>query len=108
MDTTIAMIHARDMGEDTILENVGRNNKIDRFDLSHFAMTVDKTAKTPSLTADMHKTDHNHHTKPENVIIILILDNESTIIQPGPKTGYARIAMELITLRQNVNFALIA
>ena len=43
---TIAMIHARDMDKDTILENVGRNNKIDRFYLSHLVMTGDKTAKT--------------------------------------------------------------
>ena len=46
IDKTIAMIHARDMDKDTILENVGRNNQIDRFDLSHLAMTGDKTAKT--------------------------------------------------------------
>ena len=45
IDKTIAMIHARDMDRDTILENVGRNNKIDRFDLSHLVMTGDKTAK---------------------------------------------------------------
>ena len=43
---TNAMIHAKDMDKETILENVGRNNKIDRFDLSHLAMTGDKTAKT--------------------------------------------------------------
>ena len=46
INKTIAMIHARDMDKDTTLENVGRNNKIDRFDLSHLAMTGDKTAKT--------------------------------------------------------------
>ena len=46
IDKTIAMIHARDLDNDTILENVGRNNKIDRFDLSHLAMTGDKTVKT--------------------------------------------------------------
>ena len=46
IDKTIAMIHARDMEKHTILENVGRNNKIDRFDLSYLAMTGDKTAKT--------------------------------------------------------------
>ena len=45
IDKTIAMIHARDMDKDTILQNVGRNNKTDRFDLSHLAMTGDKTAK---------------------------------------------------------------
>ena len=55
------------MDEDTILENGGRNNKIDRFDLSHLAMTGDKTAKTLTLTADMHKTDHNHHTKTDHM-----------------------------------------
>ena len=46
IDKTIAMIHARDMDKDTILESAGRNNKINRFDLSHLAMTGDKTAKT--------------------------------------------------------------
>ena len=46
IDKTTAMIHARDKDNDTILENVGRNNKIDRFDLSHLAMTGDKTVKT--------------------------------------------------------------
>ena len=46
IDKTNTMIHARDMDKDAILENVGRNNKINRFDLSHLAMTGDKTAKT--------------------------------------------------------------
>ena len=46
INKTIAMIHARDMDRDTVLENVRRNNKIDRFDLSHLAMTGGKTAKT--------------------------------------------------------------
>ena len=46
----------------------------------------------------MHKTDHNHHTKADNMTLILILDNEATILQPGPKTWCARIARELITL----------
>ena len=46
IDRTIAMIHARDIDKDTILENVGRNSKIYRFDLSHLAMTGDKTNKT--------------------------------------------------------------
>ena len=43
---TNAMIHGRDTDKDTIIENVGRNNKLDRFDLSHLAMTRNKTAKT--------------------------------------------------------------
>ena len=46
IDKTIAMIHAIDMNNDTIPESAGRNNKIDRFDLSHLAITEDKTAKT--------------------------------------------------------------
>ena len=46
IDKTNAMIHARGMDKDTILENVGRNNKIDQFDLSHLVMTRDKTGKT--------------------------------------------------------------
>ena len=46
IDKTIAMIHARDMDKGTILGNIGRNNKIDRVDLSHLGMTGDKTAKT--------------------------------------------------------------
>ena len=45
IDKTNAMIHGRDTDKDTILENVRRNNKIDRFDLSHFEMTGDQTAK---------------------------------------------------------------
>ena len=45
IDKTIAMIHARDMDRDKILENVARNNKKHRFDLSHLALTGDKTAK---------------------------------------------------------------
>ena len=44
-DKTIAMIHARDMDKDTILESAGPNTKTDRFDLSHLVMTRDKTAK---------------------------------------------------------------
>ena len=46
IDKTIAMIHARDMAKNTIPENVGRNNNADQFNLSHLAMTGDKTAKT--------------------------------------------------------------
>ena len=104
---TNAMIHARDMDKDTILENVGRNNKIDRFDLSHLAMTRDKTAKTQTSTVEMHKTDHNHHTKTDDMTLIQILDKEATIMQPGPKTRYANTASELITLLENVKLVLI-
>ena len=96
------------MDKETILENVGRNNKIDRFDLSHLAMTGDKTAKTQTSTVEMHKTDHNHHTRTDNMTLILILDNEATIIQPGPKTKRVRIAKELITLLENVKLVLTA
>ena len=56
----------------------------------------------------MHKTDHNHHTKAGNMTLNLILDDEATIIQPGPKTRCVRIARELITLPENVKFVLIA
>ena len=45
-DKTIAMIHARDMDKDTILESAGRNNNIDQFNSRHLAITGDKTAKT--------------------------------------------------------------
>ena len=44
-DKTLAMIHAREMDKDTIPGNVGWNNRTDRFDLSHLAMTGDKIAK---------------------------------------------------------------
>ena len=101
------MIHGRDTDKDMILENVGRNDKIDRFDLSHLAVTGDKTAKTKTLTAETHETDHNH-TKPDNMILILTLDDEATIAQPGLKTSYARIAKELIILFENVKLDLIA
>ena len=56
----------------------------------------------------MHKIDHNHHTKPDNMTWILILDNEATIVQSGPKTRYARIAKEIITILENVKLVLIA
>ena len=56
----------------------------------------------------MHKTDHNHHTKADNMTLILILDNEATILQPGPKTWRARIARDLFTLPENVKLVLIA
>ena len=46
IDKTVAMIHAKDMDKDTIPESAGRNTKTDRFNLSHLAMTGDKTAKT--------------------------------------------------------------
>ena len=45
-DMTHAIIHAIDMDKDTIPENVGRKNKIDRFDLSHLAMRGNKIAQT--------------------------------------------------------------
>ena len=56
----------------------------------------------------MHKIDHNHHTKTDDMTLILILDNEATIIQPGPKTRRVRIARELITLLANVKHVLTA
>ena len=56
----------------------------------------------------MHKTDHNDHTRTENMTFILILDDEATIIQPGPKTRHANTAEELITLPANVKLVLIA
>ena len=56
----------------------------------------------------MHETDHNHHTKADNMTLIIILDDKATIIQPGPKTWCARIARELITLLENIKLVLIA
>ena len=56
----------------------------------------------------MHKIDHNHHTKADNMTLTLILDDEATILQPGPETWCARIASELITLLENVKLTLIA
>ena len=56
----------------------------------------------------MHKTDHNHHTKADNITLILILENEATNIQPGPKTRRVRIAKELITFLVNVKLVLTA
>ena len=56
----------------------------------------------------MHKTDHNHHTKPDIMTLNLNLDDEATIIQPGPKTKRARIEKKLITLPKNVKLVLIA
>ena len=50
----------------------------------------------------MPKTDHNHHTKTDDMFLILILDNEATNIQPGPKTRRVRNAKQLITLLENV------
>ena len=55
----------------------------------------------------MHETDHNHHTKTD-MTLFLTQDDEATIIQPGPKTRYASIAKELITLLENVKLVLIA
>ena len=107
-DKRLAMIHAVEMDKDTIPENVGRNNKIDRFNLSRLAMTGDKIAKTQTLTVELHKTDHNHHTKTDNMTLFLILDDEATIVQQGPKTSYARIAKELNTLFEKVKLVLIA
>ena len=54
----------------------------------------------------MHKTDHNHHTKADNMTSILFLDNKATIMQPGPKIKYARNSKELITLPENVKLVL--
>ena len=102
------MIHVRDMDKATIPENVGRNNKTDRFDLSHLAMTGDKTGKTATSTAEMHKTGHTHHTKADDKTLVLILDNEAIIIQTGPKTKRAHIAKELTTLLANVKLVLTA
>ena len=45
-DRTLAMIHAGEMEKDIIPENVGLNNKKNRFDLSYLAMMGDKMAKT--------------------------------------------------------------
>ena len=107
MDKTNAMIHGRDTDKDTIPENVGLNNKTDRFDLSHLAMTGDKTAKTSTSTIEIHKTGHNHHTKTDDMTLIQILDDKATVIQPGPKTRHVNTANELITLLANVKLVLI-
>ena len=107
IDKIIAMIHVRDMDKATIPENVGLNNKTDRFDLSHLAMTGDKTAKTQTSTVEMHKTGHNHHTKTDDMTLT-ILDDKATVTQPGPKTRHANIANELIILLANVKLVLIA
>ena len=56
----------------------------------------------------MHKTDYNHHTKADNMSLILILDDEATMIQPGTKTRYARIAKELIIVPENAKLVLTA
>ena len=61
-----------------------------------------------NLAAEMHKTNHNHHTKADTMTSILILDTEAKILQPGPKTRCARIAREVITLLENVKFVLTA
>ena len=108
IDRTNAMIHASDMDKDRILVNVGLNNKTDRFDLSHLAMTGDKTGKTSTSTAEMHKTGHNHHTKTDDMTLFLILDNGATIIQTGPKTRRAHTAKELIIFPENVKLVLTA
>ena len=55
----------------------------------------------------MHKTDHNHHTRTDIMTLILIYDDEATIIQPGPEARCVRIARELITLPENVKLVLI-
>ena len=107
IDKTFAMIQARDLDKDTILESASQNNNIDQFGSSHLAMTEDKIAKTKTLAAEMHKTNHNHHTKADNMTLILILDTEAEILQPGPKTWCARIARELITFLEKVKFVLI-
>ena len=107
IDKIIAMIHVRDMDKATIPENVGLNNKTDRFDLSHLAMTGDKTGKTSTSTAEMHKIGHNHHTKTDDMTLT-ILDDKATVTQPGPRTRRVRIAKELITLLENVKLVLTA
>ena len=69
-------------------------------------MTGDNTAKTQTLTVEMHKTDHNHHTETDNMTFILILDDEAIIKQRSPKTRFAGIAKELITFLENVKLVL--
>ena len=61
-----------------------------------------------NLTAEMHKTDHNHHTKTDDMTLILILDGEARILQTGTKTKRAHTAKELITLPENVKLVLTA
>ena len=50
----------------------------------------------------MHKTDHNHLSKTDNLTPILILDHEATKVQPGQKTEHTGIAKELTTLPEIV------
>ena len=102
------MIQAGDMDKDTNPENVGRNNKIDWFNLSHLATTGDKTAKTWILTVEMQKTDNNHHTKPDSMTFFLILDDEARILQPCLKIRHANTAKKPIKLLENVKLVLIA
>ena len=55
----------------------------------------------------MHKTDHNHHTKTDDMTLIQILEDKATATQSGPKTRHANTAKELITLLANVKLVLI-
>ena len=56
----------------------------------------------------MHKTDHNHHTKTDDMTLIQILDNKATVKQPDPKTRHANTASEQITLLAKVKLVLTA
>ena len=72
-------------------------------------MTIEELTTEPqfSRTAVM-TTDHNHHTKKDNMILIIILVNEATTVQTGPKTKHERLAQELIVPPNKKNFVLIA
>ena len=56
----------------------------------------------------MHKFDHNHHTKTDDMTLIQILDDKATVKQPDPKTRHPNTANELITFLASVKLVLIA
>ena len=102
------MIHATDMATDTTPENLIQEKRVERFNLSHLAVTIEETTIKPQTSrAAIRTADHNHHTKPDNMTSIPILDDAATTVQTGPKSKHTRIAKELIMPPKNVKLVLI-
>ena len=108
-DKTIVIIHATNMAEDMTLVRKIWDNKVERLDWRHLAVTIEEaTIKLQTSRAAVMTTDHVHHTKTDNMTLIPTLDDEATMVQTGYKTKLARISKKSITPPEGIKLLLMA
>ena len=69
INKTIVMIHASDRATNMTPDSIIQANRVELFNLSHLAVTIEKpTFKPQTSRAAVMTTDHTHHTKTGNKI----------------------------------------